>query len=93
MFAALFNWRDGLARKEDESPGYVMSRATMIDVAKTMPTTRAKLHAVRNLSPLVTGSAEKLLRIISEAKKQAVRAPDALLPKKLSYIFISLFVS
>ena len=65
-----------MARKEDESSGYVMSRATMIDVARTMPTTRAKLLAVRNLSPLVTGSSEKLLRIISEAKKQAVRAPS-----------------
>ena len=42
MHAGLYNWRDGVAREEDESTGYVLSRANLVKLAQALPTTIAQ---------------------------------------------------
>lgn len=37
MFAALFDWRDAVAREEDESVHYVMPRRALLALCTHMP--------------------------------------------------------
>lgn len=37
VFAALFAWRDGVCRAEDESTGYVLPKAQLVTLAQSMP--------------------------------------------------------
>lgn len=46
VFAALYEWRDEIARERDESPGFVMSRANMVEVAKAVPQSHKTLKAI-----------------------------------------------
>mmetsp|Transcript_17675 Transcript_17675/g.49413 ORF Transcript_17675/g.49413 Transcript_17675/m.49413 type:complete len:795 (+) Transcript_17675:280-2664(+) len=71
VYAALFNWRDKIAREADESLGYVIPRGTMIDLAQQAPTTRSQLLTGRSLSPLAAQHADILVKLISDAKRQA----------------------
>lgn len=71
VYAALYNWRDGAAREADESLGYVMSRAVMLEMAKRGPDTKLKVLAIRHLSPVAVAAADKLASVVIEAKKQA----------------------
>ena len=41
--AGLYSWRDGVAREEDESTGYVLSRANLVKLAQALPTTIAQV--------------------------------------------------
>jgi len=46
VFAALYAWRDEIARERDESPGFVMSRANMVEVAKAVPQSHKSLKVI-----------------------------------------------
>lgn len=37
--AALYEWRDALARQSDESTGYILPRAQLLKLAQAMPKT------------------------------------------------------
>ncbi|KAK2077050.1 hypothetical protein QBZ16_005278 [Prototheca wickerhamii] len=45
-YRALFDWRDALARAEDESTGWVLPRAQLLMLARALPTTATELKAV-----------------------------------------------
>jgi len=38
VVAALHEWRDSIARQEDESTGYILPNKALIEIAKQMPT-------------------------------------------------------
>jgi hypothetical protein len=42
-FEQLFRWRDALARTLDESPGYILTEASMVAVARVMPSDAREL--------------------------------------------------
>ncbi|KAH9728586.1 protein RRP6-like 2 [Citrus sinensis] len=44
VVAGLCEWRDVIARADDESTGYVLPNRTLIEIAKQLPTTAAKLR-------------------------------------------------
>ena len=45
LVAALYEWRDSIARRLDESTGYVLSRAQLLKLAQALPkTTAGELH-------------------------------------------------
>uniref|UniRef100_A0A061SIC0 Exosome complex exonuclease RRP6 n=1 Tax=Tetraselmis sp. GSL018 TaxID=582737 RepID=A0A061SIC0_9CHLO len=71
IYAALFGWRDGVARATDESVGYVMPRAVLIKLARDPPESRGRLIAASGASPLVRQHADAILRVIASAKEQA----------------------
>ena len=75
VFAALFNWRNTVAREADESLGYVLPRGAMIDLALRPPATRAQLSGNRNLSHLTSPQADSLLKAVTAAKRQAGVSP------------------
>lgn len=43
VFAALFEWRDAVARQEDESPHYVMPKRALLALSTNMPVTMDQL--------------------------------------------------
>lgn len=63
IVAGLFEWRDVVARAEDESTGYILPNKTLLEIAKQMPVTTSKLRRLlkskhpyveRNLGPVVS---------------------------------------
>lgn len=44
IVAGLCEWRDVVARAEDESTGYILSNKTLLEIAKQMPVTVSKLR-------------------------------------------------
>ncbi|XP_011034310.1 PREDICTED: exosome component 10 [Populus euphratica] len=44
IVAGLYEWRDAIARAEDESTGYILPNKTLLEIAKEMPVTTSKLR-------------------------------------------------
>nr|GEW69208.1 protein RRP6-like 2 [Tanacetum cinerariifolium] len=69
---ALFQWRDLVARGNDESTGYVLPNKTLIKIAKTMPSTIEELFRVlKNRYPLIDHHWGAVTNIIQKAKANA----------------------
>ncbi|KAF8672592.1 hypothetical protein HU200_049279 [Digitaria exilis] len=43
VLSSLYRWRDGIARAEDESTGYILPNKNLLEIAKEMPVTSGKL--------------------------------------------------
>ncbi|KAG2537928.1 protein RRP6-like 2 [Panicum virgatum] len=43
VLSSLYRWRDGIARAEDESTGYILPNKSLLEIAKEMPVTSGKL--------------------------------------------------
>eukprot|EP00750_Incisomonas_marina_P028406 INCI6706.1.p1 GENE.INCI6706.1~~INCI6706.1.p1 ORF type:complete len:1042 (-),score=174.53 INCI6706.1:1639-4764(-) len=70
IFAALYQWRDSIARQEDESTGYVLPTDSMLQLATKAPTNMGGLvEALNILRPLVRLHAKEILLLIADAKK------------------------
>ncbi|XP_031392553.1 protein RRP6-like 2 [Punica granatum] len=46
VVAGLYEWRDVVARAEDESTGYILPNRTLLEIAKHMPVTTGKLRRI-----------------------------------------------
>nr|GEW82045.1 protein RRP6-like 2 [Tanacetum cinerariifolium] len=69
---ALFQWRDLVARGNDESTGYVLPNKTLIEIAKTMPSTIEELFRVlKNRYPLIDHHLGAITNIIQKSKANA----------------------
>ncbi|KAJ6360208.1 hypothetical protein OIU77_004250 [Salix suchowensis] len=44
IVAGLYEWRDAVARAEDESTGYILPNKTLLEIAKEMPVTSSQLR-------------------------------------------------
>ncbi|KAM0924938.1 hypothetical protein ACQ4PT_004534 [Festuca glaucescens] len=44
VLSGLYQWRDGIARAEDESTGYILPNKTLLEIAKQMPVTTGRLR-------------------------------------------------
>ncbi|KAL8125542.1 protein RRP6-like 1 isoform X1 [Apium graveolens] len=49
VVAGLCEWRDAVARIEDESTGYILPNKTLLEIAKQMPLTTSSLHQLVKL--------------------------------------------
>lgn len=49
VVAGLCEWRDVVARTEDESTGYILPNKTLLEIAKQMPLTTSSLHQLVKL--------------------------------------------
>ena len=74
VFSALYAWRDKVAREQDESLGYIMSRAHLISLSECLPITVAELSRILGRgSPIVQQRAKEVLRVIEQAKEDKDR--------------------
>jgi len=65
VLKALYDWRDNIAREEDESLQYVCGNTGLVRIATTCPQTVGALQACVNpLPPLVLKYANEILRIM-----------------------------
>ena len=75
-FAAAHAWRDATARALDESPGYIVSRALLLRIARALPATeRALLAITRGDAPALASRAAAFLDVTRRAA--ASGAPPA----------------
>ena len=77
VFKAVHQWRDQITRREDESPGYLISNTTLFNLARDMPSTLPELqsHLNRKVDVLLSRVSE-LLNLIQEAKARGVDGPE-----------------
>ena len=76
VFRAVHQWRDTVARTEDEGPALVMNRLTLFNIAQAMPTNKsALLSAATSLSRFVNDRSEELLEVVRQAKEAGVSGP------------------
>ncbi|DBB10844.1 TPA: hypothetical protein ACH3X3_007317 [Trebouxia sp. C0006] len=73
VFAGLYGWRDRIARAEDESTGYVLSRSLLQKLAMQMPTSASKVKSFCNTrsAPLVLKHSTEVAQVIAASKQQA----------------------
>ncbi|XP_005101906.2 exosome component 10 isoform X2 [Aplysia californica] len=72
-FKELFNWRDKLARVEDESLGYVLPNHMLLQIAEILPRERQGVLACCNpIPPLVRQSLPEIHNVILHARELAL---------------------
>ena len=77
VFRAVHQWRDTVARKEDESVNTIMPKHVIYTVAREMPTEMAALLGCSHpISVPVRTRAAELLEVIRRAKSGGATGPD-----------------
>ncbi|XP_021281829.1 protein RRP6-like 2 [Herrania umbratica] len=73
IVAALCEWRDIIARAEDESTGYVLPNKTLLEIAKQMPVTTSKLRRLlKSKHPYVERNLGSVVTIIRHSMQNAI---------------------
>ncbi|CDP19485.1 unnamed protein product [Coffea canephora] len=72
VVAGLCEWKDVVARAEDESTGYVLPNKTLIEIAKQMPLTTSKLkRSLKAKHPYIERNLGSVLSIIRHSMQNA----------------------
>ncbi|KAI3705399.1 hypothetical protein L1987_75636 [Smallanthus sonchifolius] len=73
IVAGLCEWRDAIARTEDESTGYILPNKVLIEIAKQMPVTPGKLrHLLKSRHPYIERNLGSVVSIIRHSMQNAV---------------------
>ncbi|XP_076881069.1 protein RRP6-like 2 [Bidens hawaiensis] len=73
IVAGLCEWRDGIARSEDESTGYILPNKVLIEIAKQMPVTLGKLrHVLKSRLHYIERNLGAVVSIIRHSMQNAV---------------------
>lgn len=76
VFAGLFNWRDKIARLEDESTRYVLPNHMLFHIAEAMPEeSDGVLRCCNPVPPLVRMYSQELAVIVRQAKNETGNPP------------------
>ncbi|KAF9599196.1 hypothetical protein IFM89_035655 [Coptis chinensis] len=68
IVAGLCEWRDTVARAEDESTGYILPNKTILEIARQMPVTVSKLRRlVKSKHPYVEVNLDSVVDIIKSS--------------------------
>ena len=79
VYKAVFKWRDDLARREDESPHFVLGQHAVADIARVLPADpKALWSLVGNASQLVKGRIDELFGLIQDAREKGRGGPTML---------------
>lgn len=77
VFRAVHQWRDSIARKEDENVNTVMPKYVIFNIAREMPESTPKLLGCSHpISPWVRERLAELLEIVRQAKVEGAAGPD-----------------
>ncbi|KAK1421100.1 hypothetical protein QVD17_23201 [Tagetes erecta] len=87
IVAGLCEWRDGIARSEDESTGYILPNKVLIEIAKQMPVTTGKLrHVLKSRHPYIERNLGAVVGIIRHSMQNAVAYEPVAKKLKEEYI-------
>ncbi|KAK8639136.1 hypothetical protein V6N13_137529 [Hibiscus sabdariffa] len=72
VVSGLYEWRDRIARSDDESTGYVLPNKILIEIAKQMPATAGKLRRLlKSKHPYVERNLGAVVSIIKRSMQNA----------------------
>ncbi|KAJ0013434.1 hypothetical protein Pint_20031 [Pistacia integerrima] len=72
IVAGLCQWRDVVARTEDESTGYILPNKTLLEIAKQMPVTPSKLRRLlKSKHPYIERNLGSVVSIIRDSLQNA----------------------
>lgn len=79
VYKAVHKWRDDVARREDESPPFIMAQQVLSDIARIMPTDMKALWSLlesnaRGLKPRLN----ELFEVIQQARAKGASGPTML---------------
>ncbi|KAK3904663.1 hypothetical protein C8A05DRAFT_31540 [Staphylotrichum tortipilum] len=79
VYKAVHKWRDYVARRDDESPVFIMTQQVLSDIARIMPTDMKALWSLleanaRGLKPRLN----ELFDVVQEARERGVSGPTML---------------
>lgn len=78
VFAAMYKWRDTLARELDESPGYILPRGQLFHLAVKSPTSKRALdQTLRSKNQILLTRRDEILYLIDKALKDTADARKA----------------
>lgn len=78
VFRALHQWRDEMARREDESIFYVLADKDLFSIARQIPPDPKALHSiVARSSPIAKRDLSSLFEVIAKAKAEGANGPTA----------------
>ncbi|CAJ1947892.1 unnamed protein product [Sphenostylis stenocarpa] len=78
IVCGLCEWRDIVARAEDESTGYVLPNKSVLEIAKLMPLTTSKLRRlVKSKHPYVEHNLDTVVNIIRHSIQNAAAFEEA----------------
>ncbi|WVZ08437.1 hypothetical protein V8G54_021783 [Vigna mungo] len=83
-YKGLWEWRDGLARADDEGPGYVLPNKIILEIAKQMPVIISNLRRIvgRSKLPYVERSLDVIVNIVRHSMQNAAAFEEAALRLK-----------
>ncbi|KAE9599659.1 hypothetical protein Lal_00045827 [Lupinus albus] len=83
IVSGLYEWRDIVARAEDEGTGYVLPNKTILEIAKQMPVTTSHLRRLVNLHvPYIERNLDVILSIVRHSVQNAPAFEEAALRLK-----------
>ncbi|RYQ86461.1 hypothetical protein HN873_072721 [Arachis hypogaea] len=78
IVSGLCEWRDLVARAEDESTGYVLPNKSLLEIAKQMPLTTSKLRRlVKSKHPYIEHNLDTVVSIIRNSLQNAAAFEEA----------------
>nr|XP_043632730.1 protein RRP6-like 2 [Erigeron canadensis] len=87
IVAGLCEWRDVIARTEDESTGFILPNKFLIEIAKQMPVTSAKLrHLLKSRYPYIERNLGAVIGIIRHSMQNATAFESVAKKLKEEYI-------
>ncbi|KAL2268339.1 hypothetical protein VTJ83DRAFT_3185 [Remersonia thermophila] len=79
VYKAVYKWRDDIARKEDESPTFIMPAQMLNDIARILPTDMKALWSlVAANARVLKGRLDELFEVIQEARVKGENGPTLL---------------
>lgn len=77
VFRAVHQWRDVVARNEDESVNVIISKLAIFNMAREMPTDVAALYGCSHpISTTVRARAAELIKLVRKARAEGATGPD-----------------
>ncbi|QDS71246.1 hypothetical protein FKW77_000195 [Venturia effusa] len=77
VFKALHQWRDNVAREDDESIHFVMSNHTLLSFAREMPVQREKFFsAASQITAPMRARQDELVKLIAQAREAGKTGPE-----------------
>ncbi|CAK7264057.1 exosome nuclease subunit [Sporothrix epigloea] len=78
VYRAVFHWRDDLARRLDESTGFLMPMRVLSDIARILPPDRKALWSLINSTARATKSLiDELFTLIQDAQARGATGPTS----------------
>jgi exosome complex exonuclease RRP6 len=79
VYRAVHKWRDDVARREDESPVFIMTQQVLSNIARIMPTDPKALWSLLDSNAKVLKTRlDELFQVIQEARARGVNGPTML---------------